>query len=45
MAQYLLSPQATKETKKAVRDMSKEKEKVATSKHEKERLQSMIVDI
>jgi hypothetical protein len=45
MAQYLLSPQATKETKKAVRDMLKEKEKVATSKYEKERLQSMIVDI
>ena len=45
MAQNLLSPQATKETKKAVRDILKEKEKVATSKHEKERLQSMIVDI
>lgn len=45
MAQNLLSPQATKQTRKNVRDMLKEKEKLATKKHEKQKLQAMIVDI
>lgn len=45
MAQHLLSPQATKTTKKAVRKLLEEKKKAATSLREENRLQALIVEI
>ncbi len=45
MAQYLLSPQATKKTKKDVRKILEEKKKATRSPREENRLQALIVDI
>ena len=45
MNQYLLSPQATKKTKKDVRELLEEKKKAASNPREEKRLQSLIVDI
>ena len=45
MAQYLLSPQATKKTKKDVHKLLEEKKKNVDSPREKNKLQALIVDI
>lgn len=45
MTQHLLSPQATKKTKKNTRKLLEEKKEAAVNPQEKNRLQSLIVDI
>jgi hypothetical protein len=45
MTQYLLSPRATKHTKKEVRKLLEERKKTENSSREKDRLQALIVDI
>jgi len=45
MGQYLLSPQATKKTKKNVRKLLEEMKKAAVTSREEKRIQSLIVDI
>jgi transposase len=45
MAQYLLSPRATKEKKKEVRKLLEEMKKATVSSREKDKLQALIIDI